>query len=225
MNLEISANVNPKQSLIIIGCGPGSREYLLPAAWSAAQEADVIAGSARLLDLFSDLPAPKTLCPAGSHDAIELLEKLCGQHKQVALLVSGDPGLFSLAAPVHRHFGRERCRVIPGISSVQLAFSRLGLSSVASRIISAHGRNPDICATDLIDVSPIAVLCGTQSAYTWSANLVDELKETHQAWMCMDLGLPEETIFPVMSLELKKQPVRSLSIVMLEHRSVLVNTK
>ncbi len=214
----MNTKTNSKGKLTIIGCGPGSREYLLPAAWSAAQEAGVIAGSARLLDLFSELPAPKVLCPAGRHDAIELLEKLCGQHKQVALLVSGDPGLFSLAALVHRHFGRERCRVLPGISSVQMAFSRLGLSSVASRIISAHGRIPDICAKNLIDVSPIAILCGTQSAYTWSANLADELKETHQAWLCMDLGLPEETIVPVTSQELQKQPVRSLSILVLEHR-------
>ena len=38
--------------------------------------------------------------------------------KNIAVLVTGDPGIFSLARLVIERFGREQCRVIPGISSI-----------------------------------------------------------------------------------------------------------
>jgi len=48
--------------------------------------------------------------------------------QRIAVLVTGDPGLFSLAKPVIERFGRTRCRVIPGVSSVQTAFARIGVT-------------------------------------------------------------------------------------------------
>ena len=63
--------------------------------------------------------------------------------RRVAVLVSGDPGLYSLAQNVVRRFGREHCEVVPAVSSVQVAFARLGLDWADARILSAHGRTPD----------------------------------------------------------------------------------
>ncbi len=40
------------QSISIVGCGPGSLDYLTPAALRAIEEAEVLVGAIRLLDLF-----------------------------------------------------------------------------------------------------------------------------------------------------------------------------
>ena len=74
------------------------------------------------------------------------------------MLVGGDPGLYSLAQRVVRRFGREQCEVVPAVSSVQVAFSRLGIDWADARILSAHGRTPDATAADLQRIDKIAVL-------------------------------------------------------------------
>ncbi|MDO9262453.1 MAG: precorrin-6y C5,15-methyltransferase (decarboxylating) subunit CbiE [Desulfosalsimonadaceae bacterium] len=204
-----------------MGCGPGSREYLMPAAWAAAKEADVLIGSRRLLDLFDDLAKPRQICPGKVAEAIAVLEKNVMDGRRIGLLVSGDPGVFSLATAVKRHFGPSRCRVVPGISAAQLAFARLGLEWASGRIISAHGREPGVRPEDLKMVSPIAVLCGGHSGRIWVSNLVDELKDTHQAWICTNLGMADETIRPAGQEPLMSRPLASLTVVVL----VLQNTE
>ncbi|MFZ2633138.1 MAG: precorrin-6y C5,15-methyltransferase (decarboxylating) subunit CbiE [Desulfosalsimonadaceae bacterium] len=204
---------NPE--ITIIGCGPGNRDYLMPAAWAAAKEADVLIGSGRLLDLFDDLAKLRKICPANVAEAIALLEKSLMNGRRIGVLVSGDPGVFSLATAVKRHFGPSRCRVVPGISAAQLAFARLGLEWASGRIISAHGREPGTRPEDLKMVSPIAVLCGGQSGRVWVSNLVDALKDTHQAWICTSLGMADETIRPAGPKPLMSHPLASLTVVVL----------
>ncbi len=60
--------------------------------------------------------------------------------KKIALLVSGDPGLYSLLGRLSRVLRREEYVVIPGISAVQVAFARIGEGWEDSEIISLHGR-------------------------------------------------------------------------------------
>jgi cobalt-precorrin-7 (C5)-methyltransferase len=201
----------------VIGCGPGAMKHLSPEAVRTASEMDVLVGTKRLHELFADLTVPFEACPARSVDALILIEALSKQHECVGVLVTGDPCLYSLGTAVVRHFGRERCRVIPGLSSVQLAFARLGIDWSSARIISAHGRLPDECADTLRQHNAIAVLCGTQEAMGWSAMLVDDLKRTHKAWLCMDMGLPEEEVRAVTRIDLERLPSRSRSIVVLEN--------
>ena len=113
--------------------------------------------------------------------------------RKVAVLVSGDPGLYSLAERLLRRFGRENCRVTPAVSSVQAAFARLGLSWDNVRVISAHGRLPpgDV---DLSQWDKLAVLGGTREAMRWAASACELLRETHAAYLCENLTLPGERV-------------------------------
>ena len=43
--------------ITIVGCGPGSQEYLTPAAIGAVEKADLLIGTERLLRLFSAKPS------------------------------------------------------------------------------------------------------------------------------------------------------------------------
>ncbi len=63
--------------------------------------------------------------------------------ERISVLVSGDPGLYSLLGMISAEFPREEYRVIPGISSVQLAAARTGRPWQEDRVINIHGRPLD----------------------------------------------------------------------------------
>jgi precorrin-6B methylase 1 len=127
----------------------------------------------------------------------------------VTLLVSGDPGFYSLAKKVTGHFGRERVRIIPGISSLQLMAARLGKSWVGTSSLTLHGRSfPDISSVvdKLISSAALAVLLGAPGdvpvQLKWLSS--DAELSSSKAALGWDLGLPGEKIFE--AGELKNLP-------------------
>ena len=197
----------------IVGCGPGGSDYVTQAAHRAVQDADIVLGSPRLLGMF-DLGDKRTEeLPPRSADAIRVIE----QHlpaRQLAVLVSGDPGLFSLGQAVVRHFGRNRCNVIPGISSVQAAFAAAGVDGCNARIISAHGRNPKVAVEDLASQDKIAVLAGTKAAMQWASSLAEHLVSSHQVFVCENLTLPDEHIDKMTAEQLSTHDASSLTVLL-----------
>lgn len=182
------------QSISIVGCGPGSLDYLTPAARCSVEAAEVLVGASRLLALFPDLSAEQIVVGADVPSALDQLAKYVGQ-RRVTVLVSGDPGVCSLAQPVIQRFGRQRCCVIPGISSVQVAFARLGLDWTEAHLISAHHHAPDVDFAYLLSEPKIALLAGNSSNMPWVVELAAHLAETHTIVACEDLTLPQEQVF------------------------------
>jgi len=210
--------VNAKQ-IRIVGCGPGAEEYVTPAARRAAREADVLLGSARLLALFPECAGQKADLPTDTERALARVAELLGQARRVAVLVSGDPGLFSLAQPIVRHFGTAACEIIPAVSAIQVAFARLGLDWADARILSAHGRTPAVQPAELAQAEKIAILAGTREALQWCSAAAKLLAETHAAFVCEDLTLPGERIRRVEAHEIASCGASSLAIVLLVRRA------
>lgn len=181
-----------RPNISIVGCGPGGRDFLSPAAVKAAEEAEVLVGAQRLLDLFPQHPGEKIRVDAQIETLLEALARWAG--RPVAVLVTGDPGLASLARPIIRRFGREHCRVIPGVSSVQAAFARLGLDWLDARLIDAHGKDPSLRAEDLRGVSKVAILGGRPQSFEWLRRELGDLLEDYQVYICEDLTLESEKI-------------------------------
>lgn len=128
--------------LTVIGVGPGSGEYVTPAARRAAAAAEVLIGGRKALDLFADLECEKMLITGDLERLRDFLLKIRG--RPTAVLVSGDPGLFSLLPWVKRQFPGEKINVIPGISSIQLAFARLACGWEDVVFLSCHGRSLEV---------------------------------------------------------------------------------
>lgn len=128
--------------IYIVGCGPGHKDYLTVKGLDVVHNADLLVGSERLLAAFPESQAVRM--PLGS-DYHALTERInCQKGNRIVILVSGDPGFFSLAKIVIKRFGIADCTVIPGISSAQLAFARIGESWNDARFISLHGRDTNL---------------------------------------------------------------------------------
>ena len=204
-----------KKKIIIVGCGPGAVDYITPAAEAAAGKAEVLIVSQRLKDFFTECPAERIDSGTDVAGILDTIASRRDDGRQVVLLATGDPGIASLAKPVIRHFGRENCEVIPGISSVQVAFARLGLGWQDARIVTAHSRNPEVSAADLREARKIAILGGRPEALTWTAGLIAELGGGRRVFLCEDLTLPGEQVREVSADELTTLPVSTRAIILI----------
>lgn len=124
----------------VLGIGPGEEDYLLPLAKRRAEEAEVLVGGKRALDLLAG-PGQETKEIKGSLALIVDYIKEKKQNQQVAVLLSGDPGLYGMLNYLKKNFAAEELEVVPGISAMQMCFARLKLPWQDIKIVSLHGRS------------------------------------------------------------------------------------
>lgn len=205
--------------ITIVGCGPGSRDFLTSAARKAIARAGVLVGAERLLKPWRRRRVHRIRVGKDIPHVLNEMEALLAKRRRIAVLVTGDPGIFSLAQPVLKHFGRARCRVIPGVSSVQVAFARLGLDWSDARILSAHDRAPRTTPSALRRAAKIAILAGSPRAWPWLRQYLARMSRSHRIFLCEDLTLKSERVREMKPRALARLPVSSLSVILLIRNS------
>ena len=126
-------------------------------------------------------------------DLSEALARIEGTDGSVVVLASGDPGFFGIVRLLGARFGRENLRVVPGRSSVALAFARVGLSWDDAVTVSVHGRDPR-CAANVCRAHPkVAVLTSPDFGPAELARTLDGLGRTFV--VAEKLGEPDERVF------------------------------
>lgn len=208
------------KKVIVAGCGPGAEDLITPAARNAALLADVLVVSSRLEKLFPESRAERIDSGVDIEGTIRRIAARRDEGKQVVVLATGDPGVFSLAQPVIRHFGRENCEVIPGISSIQVAFARLGLPWHDAVIVSAHKENPEITARELDAAGKIVLLGGRTEGLRWISGILKEIGADRRVFLCEELTLPGERIAEIAPEELTQLHVSSRAIVLAVRREL-----
>ena len=181
------------KKILIVGCGPGSPEFVTPMAAAACRHAEVLLGAKRILDLFEDTGAVRIEFTTDTRAAIKEVETR-RTNQTVAVLVSGDPGIFSLGSIMVKHFGRGACTIIPGISSVQLAFARIGLDWADACILSAHHVKPQQKFEACRVPDKIAMLSGKAESLQWIAALLETVSYEKIIFVCENLGFDNESV-------------------------------
>lgn len=127
--------------IYVLGVGPGHPDLVLPLIKKKAGECQVLVGGRRNLELFKNLGKEEIVIGADLEGIIARIGEL-RLTKRLAVLVSGDPGLYSFLNTLLGHFSREELEVYPGISSLQYLFARGALPWQDALITSLHGRRP-----------------------------------------------------------------------------------
>jgi cobalt-precorrin 5A hydrolase/precorrin-3B C17-methyltransferase len=119
--------------LSVVGIGPGAAEWRSLAARATLTAASDWVGYGLYLDLVADLRDEQTehRFPLGAEeDRVRHAIALAKQGKHVALVCSGDAGIYAMASLVYEIVEREPNRiaieVIPGISAFQAAAAKAG---------------------------------------------------------------------------------------------------
>lgn len=122
-------------SLAVVGIGPGSAAMQTPEATAALVRATDLVGYAAYLDRVPDW-GEQTRHPSGNGEEMQrarLALSLAASGRRVAVVSSGDPGVFAMASTVFEAIdtGEPAWRtldvtVIPGVSAMFAAAARVG---------------------------------------------------------------------------------------------------
>jgi len=119
----------------VIGIGPGERELMTPQACAVLGGCEVIVGYSGYISLIADLTAGKECfsLPLGEEvGRARLALKLAQRGHSVAVVSSGDPGIYGMAGVVVELLeevpeeDRPEVVVVPGVSIVNAAAALLG---------------------------------------------------------------------------------------------------
>ena len=121
-----------KGSLAVVGIGPGAADMMTGEAFSAIEESDVIAGYQAYVDLVKEqFPGKEFLATPmrREEERCALALREAAEGKKVALICSGDAGVYGLAGLVLEmaaEFPEVEIRVVPGVTAALSGAARLG---------------------------------------------------------------------------------------------------
>lgn len=178
-------------TLCIVGCGPGHPDWLTPIAQKCVDQVELLFGCSRALSLFPKFQG-QVICTDGQWSAaLERLERDWRSGLRIAVVVTGDVGLYSLAHTLRQRFGAAALRCIPGISSVQAACALLGIPWQSLVIHSMHGRTVTQHPHPNFDH---VVLMGGPTSHPMAVEWTTALQLTHTAIVCRDVTLDSQSL-------------------------------
>ena len=204
--------------LHIVGIGPGNRDYILPEALEAIERSQVIIGGKRNLELFDHLGKEKRMI---GNNLEEICSYISGNvaSKAIAVLASGDPGVFGILEFLKRNLPGVELDVIPGISSFQYLCSKLKISWHDVKIISLHGREQENLAETIKAAGKVAVFTGGKSS---PGSICRELVQRGLKGITVTVGenlsYEGERIIAGTPEEIAEMSFASLSILLVEYK-------
>jgi precorrin-2 C20-methyltransferase/precorrin-3B C17-methyltransferase len=134
--------------VVVVGLGPGSRNWTTPEAAEALAAADDLIGYGPYLDRVEANPRQERHPSDNRVEADRAAHalKLAQSGRRVAVVSSGDPGVFAMAAAVlevaaQPEYADVRVRIVPGLTAAQ---------AVAAKVGAPLGH--DFCVLSLSDV-------------------------------------------------------------------------
>ncbi len=117
----------------MVGIGPGGKQGRTHQAENAIKQSDIIFGYTRYIELASDLLDGKEVIPSGMKQEVNrclaALEK-AGQGSTVAVLSSGDPGVYGMAGLTlelaHEKGFTLPIEIVAGVSAANAAAASFG---------------------------------------------------------------------------------------------------
>ncbi|MCO8124605.1 precorrin-6y C5,15-methyltransferase (decarboxylating) subunit CbiE [Stieleria sp. TO1_6] len=203
----------------IVGIGDDGLDGLTGYATSRLAAAEVLIGSKALLDRIpADHPAERLPCDGGLSELKKCMSNL--PDKPTVMLASGDPLFYGIAKFLTDTIGKERFEIVPNVSSMQLAFARVKeswddayLSNLAiqplDRVVDAirSAERVGLFTTDEIPPSAVAEA------------LLDRRIDYFTAFVCENLGTPNETVTQGDLESIRGQTFSPLNVMVLVRRS------
>ncbi|GAA1276480.1 precorrin-3B C(17)-methyltransferase [Saccharothrix xinjiangensis] len=199
--------------VVVVGLGPAGPEWLTPEARRALTEADDLVGYVTYLNRVNASPRQRVHASDNkveSERAAFALD-LAKRGRRVAVVSSGDPGVFAMASAVlevadEEQFADVPVRVLPGLTAAHAVASRVGaplghdycVVSLSDRLKPwdvIEGRLEAAARADLV----LAVYNPASRSRTWQVESAREVLLRHRSpdtpvVIGRDVGGPEEDV-------------------------------
>ena len=115
--------------LYVIGIGPGGLEHMTLKAKQAIEESNIVVGYNKYIDMIKPLVEDKELFSTGMRGEEARCRKaleLSKENNTVALISTGDSGIYGMAGLILQMQNDEEVEVIPGVTASSAAGSVIG---------------------------------------------------------------------------------------------------
>lgn len=204
-----------KVSIVGIGLGPST---LTLEAKEAIEKAEVIFGAPRMIESVKHLCKEEDKSFYPYFLAKDIQETIEG-HKasNFVVLVSGDPGFYSLATSLAKALLDYELVFLPGISSVNGFFAKLQMPWQEAVFTSFHGREPNI--VDLVRRNRLVFCLTGKNVEEIGERLVKANFPTIKTYVGEDLGSTNEKISEINAKELLFKDFSSLTVLLFENEN------
>ena len=201
--------------LSLIGIGEDGLDGLSLAARRALNEATLVVGGARHLELAGPLAVATMVWPSPIEDAIPAL--IARRGSPTCVLATGDPFFFGVGALLRRHFAAEDMLCLPSPSAFSLAAARLGWPLQDCVMLSLHGRALEAILPHLQPGARVLAL-------SWDGDTPRRVAELLAArgmgasrlWVCEAMGGARERLRSTSALGFAVTDVAALNTIALE---------
>ncbi|KAF3982273.1 MAG: precorrin-6y C5,15-methyltransferase (decarboxylating) subunit CbiE [Methylococcales symbiont of Hymedesmia sp. n. MRB-2018] len=127
----------------IIGVLDNGIQGLTPATLKLIENADLIIASSRTLTLFAEHISHAQQKDLSGHlsQVATWISQAIAQNQHIVVFATGDPLCHGIASYLYKKLPHEQLHVVPNISSIQLAFARMGVAWQDAHIVSVHSKD------------------------------------------------------------------------------------
>ncbi len=206
-----------KAKIHVVGIPPGHRLPPEEETRLLVSKADLLVGREEFLTPWPEKPSIKL--DRHWEKAVVQAEKLRSQGSLVVFLANGDPLFFGIGSTLLRRLGPQKVSIHPAVSSMQLAFARVGDSWEEARFFSAHGRPLREVAYGVASCTKSCVLTsGPEQPSLLARALLSHGLRDVEVFLCEDLGFPEEKVTALTLEELAERECSPLNLLVFRMR-------
>lgn len=202
------------EKVYIVGIGDDGVDGLTVSARLLVAEADLLLGGAELLASVVNEAAERVEVGADLDRLVHLIAD--NPHRRILILATGDPLFYGTARFLCDRLGKDRFEVVPHVSSMQLAFARVKeswdeayLTNLANqqleRVVERTRTAEKVGLFTTEAVPPNAV----------ARALLDRQIDYFQAYICENLGSPDERVTHAELSEVAEQEFSALNVMIL----------
>jgi precorrin-6Y C5,15-methyltransferase (decarboxylating) len=201
--------------LVILGIGDDGLAGLTDSARQVLVASDLILGAPSTLKLLSDLPGPKVvLAPEMPAALLQVREALTA--RKPVLVSSGDPLFYGVARYLCDRLGKECLEVVPHVSSMQLAFARVKESWEDAYLTNLAGRPIESVVDRIRTAEKVGLFSSDElPPGRLARELVDRGIDYFRAYVCENLGSPDERVTQSELADLVGHEFNSLNVLIL----------
>ncbi|WCK56474.1 precorrin-6y C5,15-methyltransferase (decarboxylating) subunit CbiE [Aneurinibacillus sp. Ricciae_BoGa-3] len=199
------------ETIKLIGIGDEGKASLLPHYVKWIYESEVLIGGERQLSFFPDYEGETRTIKGGLGS---LVDELRQEGRRVVILASGDPLFYGIGSYLASKVNIE---IHPYVSSIQLAFARMGEKWQDAYVISLHGRSMRGLAQRIDGKEKVALLTDEENnpAKIASYLLTYQMTE-YRAFIAENLGGDTERCRWMSLEEMADEEFSPLNIVILK---------
>lgn len=199
--------------LKVIGIGDDGQASLPPAYLQWIEESEVLVGGERQLAFFPAYVGEKVVIKNGLS---KLVERLQAATKPTVILASGDPLFYGIGSYLAKKLEVE---IYPALSSIQLAFAKIGESWQDAAFESVHGRSIRGLAQRIDGLAKIVLLTDEENSPQAIAKYLLHYGMTeYQAFVAENLGGSDERTGWYTLEEMSQTEYSALNVVILKRQ-------